>query len=89
MVSSLDFADSLELCKHENFDLFILGHSIQHSDKEKLVETVRHGCPAPIISLRRLDEPPVQGADYYIEPDPPQLLKVVATVPRGDASQGG
>ena len=83
VVSSLGFADSLEQCKRDDFDLFILGHSIQDSDKQQLMETFRHECRAPIISLRRLDEQPVQGADYYIEPDPPQLVKVVATVLRG------
>ena len=89
VVSSLGFAEGLEQCKRDNFDLFILGHSIRHSDKQQLVETFRHECRAPIISLRRLDEPPVQGADYYVEPDPPQLLKIVATVLRGAARQHG
>jgi hypothetical protein len=85
VVSSLGFSDSLEHCKRDNFDLFILGHSIQHSDKQKLVETFRRECPAPIISLRRVDEPPVRGADYHVEPDPSQLLKAVAAVLRGGA----
>jgi DNA-binding response OmpR family regulator len=89
VVSSLSFDDSVEHCKRNDFDLLILGHSIQHSDKQQLVETFRHECPAPIISLRRLDEPPVSGADYCIDPDPPELLKVVATVLRGAAGPQG
>ena len=87
VVSALRFADSLEYCKRNDFDLFILGHSIPPSDKQQLMGTFRHGSPAPIISLCRLDESRVQGADYYCEADPSELLKVVAIALRAHRYQ--
>lgn len=78
VVSSLGFTESLKHCHQGNFDLFLLGHSIPHSDKLQLVKTFRKNCPAPIISLRRnAGEEPVDGADYHIEPDPGPLLELV------------
>lgn len=78
VVSSLGFIESLKHCHEGNFDLFLLGHSIPHSDKLQLVKTFRKDCPAPIISLRRnAGEEPVDGADYHIEPDPEPLLELV------------
>lgn len=70
VVSSLGFDDSVEHCRRNDFDLFILGHSIRHSDKQQLVEPFRHECPAPIISLRRLDEPPVSDCRLLHRPRP-------------------
>ena len=78
VVSSLGFTESLKHCHEGNFDLFLLGHSIPHSDKLQLVKTFRKECPAPIISLRRnAGEERVDGADYHIEPDPEPLLALV------------
>lgn len=81
VVSSLGFTESLKRCEEGGFDLFLLGHSIPHTDKLKLVETFREHCPATIISLRRsAGEQPVDGADYHIEPDPEPLLKLVKEI---------
>jgi CheY-like chemotaxis protein len=81
VVSSFGFTASLENCHQGNFDLFLLGHSIPHLDKQKLVETFRKHCPAPIISLRRnAGEQLVDGADYHIEPDPEPLLALVKKI---------
>lgn len=54
VVSSLGVVSSLEHCRAGGFDLFILGHSISHRQKQRLVETFKRFCPAPIISLRRM-----------------------------------
>lgn len=87
VVSSIGFTQSLEHCKQGGFDLFILGHSIPHSDKQHLVETFRRVCPAPIISLRRNSgEELVRGADYHIEPDPEALLNLTSRVLGRDAA---
>jgi hypothetical protein len=64
-----------------------LGHSIPHDEKQKLVETFRRFCPAPVISLRRnAGEQIVDGADYHVETDPEPLLKLVARILRGEAA---
>ncbi|HET7441944.1 MAG TPA: hypothetical protein VFJ47_11635 [Terriglobales bacterium] len=77
VVSSRGFTESLEHCKRGGFDLFILGHSIPHLDKERLVHTFREVSAAPVVSLRRNPaEQLVPGADYHIEPDPEELLSV-------------
>jgi CheY-like chemotaxis protein len=81
VVSSLGFTESLEHCKRGNFDLFLLGHSIPHADKQQLVTAFRRKCRAPIISLRRsAGEQLVDGADHYIEPDPDPLLTLVRRI---------
>jgi DNA-binding response OmpR family regulator len=87
VVSSIGFTESLEHCKRGGFDLFILGHSIPHSDKQELVETFRRVSKAPIISLRRsAGEQLVPGADYHIEPDPEPLLNLASRVLGRDAA---
>jgi DNA-binding NtrC family response regulator len=81
VLSAHGFASSLEHCKQGGFDLFILGHSIPHAEKRKMVEAFRQVCPAPIISLRRgASEQMVDGADFHIEPDPERLLELIAGI---------
>jgi CheY-like chemotaxis protein len=84
VVSSATIQDSIRHCREGNFDLFLLGHSIPSVDKQQLVETFRHYCSAPIISLRsHAGEGFVTGADYHMEADPEPLLKLVAEILRG------
>ena len=81
VVSCLGFTESMKRCEEGSFDLFLLGHSIPHTDKQKLVESFREHCPAKIISLRRnAGEQPVDGADYHVEPDPEPRLKLVREI---------
>ncbi len=62
--SCLGFTEGMARCKRGDFDLFLLGHSIPHADKQELVATFRRHCRGPIISLRRnAGEQPVDGAD--------------------------
>lgn len=81
VISVMGLAAALEKCKEGGFDLFVLGHSIDHSHKCKMVEAFRAACPASIISLRRsTGERPVDGAEYHIDPDPESLLKLIAQI---------
>ncbi len=81
VTSSLGFTHSLEHCRRGNFDLFLLGHSIPQTDKQQLVTTFRQHCTGHIISLRRSPgEQSVDDADFCIEPDPDELLKLVARI---------
>ena len=81
VISTRGFTESLPHCKRGGFDLFILGHSIPVRDKMELIHTFKAVCEAPIISLSRLiGEKKLDGADYHIEPDPEQLLELVADI---------
>ena len=81
VVSALGFEKSLEECKKEGFDVFILGHSIPHAEKRKMVETFRQVCTGVIISLQRgASEPRVVTADFHIDPDPEALLKLIGEI---------
>jgi len=88
--SCANMDESLRHCREDNFDLFILGHSIPSVDKQMLVATFHCSCPAPIISLRtHPGDDVVADADYYLQPDPEALLELVAEIfekkrPRGD-----
>ena len=87
VVSSVGFTASIAHCKEDGFDLFILGHSIPHSDRQQLIDTFRKHCPAPIIALRRnAGDEPVRGADYHIEPDPETLLGLVSDIIHGTSA---
>jgi DNA-binding NtrC family response regulator len=84
VISSNGFDSSLQCCRDGGFDLFVLGHSVPHQEKQKMVKVFRQVCPAPIISLRRnAGEQPVDGADFDIEPDPEPLLKLIADLIKG------
>ena len=81
VVSALDLNSALNHCKSGGFDIFVLGHSIPHAEKEQMVNAFRDSCPNPIISLRRnAGQQPLAGADYDIEPDPEPLLKLIAQI---------
>ena len=87
VVSTMELKASLEKCKEGGFDLFILGHSIDHSEKQQLVESFRHVSAAPFVSLRRnTGERVLEGADFHIEPDPEPLLKLIEEIVRKRAN---
>ena len=75
--------DRLEdLFKHNQgpFDAIILGQSVDDAVKKKLVETLRQRWPAPIISVVSRAGEPIDGADIHTEPDPVELLNVIANL---------
>ncbi len=82
VTSALGLNESLYHCKQGGFDLCVLGHSIPHTDKQKLIREFRAYCPGPIVSLRFLSESDIDGANYYIDPDPKSLLELVAHIAR-------
>lgn len=87
VTSALGFTDAVEHCKNSGFDLFIIGHSILHKDKLHLIETFRHNCPAPILSLERFGENKVP-CDFHASPDDPgNFLKVVDDILAGRPAQ--
>ena len=87
VVSAHGFEESLKCCMQGGFDLFVLGHSIPQEDKLRLVETFRRNCPAPVISLLRAWDAPLDDADVHIQPDPRELLHAVANTLRGVEEQ--
>jgi DNA-binding response OmpR family regulator len=81
VVSALGYEAGLGECNKGLFDLFVLGHSIPQSEKEKMVEAFRRVCQATIISLcHNVGEQIVDGADFHIEPVPEPLLKLIEDV---------
>jgi len=84
VVSSATIQESIEHCREGKFDIFVIGHSIPSVDKQRLVDSFRHYCSAPIIALRsHAGEELDAHADYHIEPDPEALLDLIAEILRG------
>lgn len=83
VVSTLGVEAGLAECKKGDFDLFVLGHSIDYPERQKLVDEFRRSCAAPILCLRRnMGEQPVDGAEFHIEPDPEMLLQTIERILR-------
>lgn len=80
VTSAFGFKESLYQCKQGGFELFILGHSILLSDKQALIKEFRASCPGSILSLRLPSESDVEGADFYVDPDPENVLRLVAQI---------
>src|SRR5262249_17422623 len=79
--SALGFKEATAACGDGEFDLFILGHSIPYSDKERLIALFRSNSPAPILSLWRRDERVLDTVNYVAFSDDPGLLvKNIATI---------
>ena len=89
VISALGFSQAILHCKQGGFDLFILGHSIPLLDKQELIREFRAHCPSPIISLTRVTEPPVDGANFHVYPDPKALLETVAQILNGAKGKQG
>ncbi len=88
VVSTRGFTDSLKRCQEGGFDIFILGHSIPVSDKEHLIQTFHEKCPGPVVSLRRsIGEQRLDGADYHIDPDPEEVLRLISQIVSKIASE--
>ena len=79
VTSALGFVDALQLCKHDTYDLFIIGHSLPRQDKEALLRQIRIGCNTPVLSLYRSNEGPIEGVDYALDASegPQALVKLV------------
>ena len=87
VVSASDFQQALQRCNHgARFDLFVLGHSIPNAEKNALIAAFRAHSLAPVVALKRMGEEPALTADFQIEPDPGQLVAVVARIIEGEAA---
>src|SRR5581483_497109 len=81
VVSTRGFTESLKRCQEGGFDIFILGHSIPVSDKEHLIQAFHEKSPGPVVSLRRsIGEQKLDGAEYHIDPDPEELLRLISQI---------
>jgi len=81
VISAHEFEEAMRHCKSgASFQLFVLGHSIPQTEKEALIAAFRARRCAPVIALKRFGEQPATAADFLIEPDPSQLLKIVSRV---------
>jgi DNA-binding response OmpR family regulator len=81
VVSALGFMEAVVQCEQGEFDLLLLGHTVPRLDQEKLIETFRQHCKAPILSLRRSGEAPVDAAKHHaLSDDPDELLQRVAAI---------
>jgi DNA-binding NtrC family response regulator len=93
VVVPVGLAEGLERCKDGLFDIFVLGRSVPEADKPKLVKAFRRVSAAPIISVpASSDERVADGADFHVQPDPEQLLRLIADLVRrksvGTATSG-
>lgn len=69
VTSCLGFTAAAEQCIENEFDLFILGHSIPQKDKMQLIQAFRTNCPGPVLALRRYSDAPLPCADAHVFPD--------------------
>jgi CheY-like chemotaxis protein len=81
VTTALGFKESLARCEDGGFDLFVLGHSIPHSDKQNLMNKFRQISDAPILALWHPREPVLDTANYLAFSDnPAEFLKAVGVI---------
>ena len=82
VTSAEGFAEAIEVCNRNHFDLVIMGHSIPQKDKRAIVAELRkHGCEAPVLSLLRVNETPIPEATHGVDPrNPQEMLDVVESI---------
>jgi DNA-binding response OmpR family regulator len=85
VTTGLGFGDSLALCGHSGFALFILGHSIPYSDKTRLITRFRETCDAPVLALWRHNERVIDTVNFIaFSDDPAEFLKAVTRILAGE-----
>lgn len=69
VTAALGFAEAMEACKSQpGFELIVIGHSMPRKDKTALIHTLRSmQCDAPVLSVRRHNDPPLPEADYSVD----------------------
>lgn len=82
-ISCIPKTGSGDLFKQTPFDVIILGQSVEDDEKRNLVEAFRQCSSAPIISVPSKDGKPIDGADIHTEPDPEELLSLIANLVHG------
>jgi len=69
VTAALGFAEAMEVCRNEpGFELIVIGHSMPRKDKTAVIQTLRSmRCDAPVLSVRRHNDPPLPEADYSVD----------------------
>jgi CheY-like chemotaxis protein len=78
---ALGFAEAMEACRNEpGFELIVIGHSMPRKDKTAIIHTLRSmQCNAPVLSVRRHNDPPLPEADYSVDSyDGPKVFTAAA-----------
>src|SRR3954452_6526890 len=78
---ALGFAEAMEICESDpGFELIVIGHSMPRKDKTALIHTLRSmQCNAPVLSIRRHNDPPLPEADYSVDSyDGPKVFTAAA-----------
>ena len=81
VTSARGLAEAVARCRNQTFDLFVLGHSIPAADKQLLIQVFHQACPSPVLSLRKMGDAIVAGADHHVFSDNPRvLLEIVESI---------
>src|ERR1700745_261595 len=68
VASAHRFAEASLICKNDHtFDLIVMGHSMPRADKTALIEMLKPHCPAPVLSIRRHNDPPLPEAQFSVD----------------------
>lgn len=66
--SAHGFAEAVEIClvRHD-CDLILIGHTVPQKDKMALIELLRSKCDAPLLSILRYGDTPIQQANFWVD----------------------
>jgi DNA-binding response OmpR family regulator len=67
VVSALRLEEAIRHCKHQKFDLIVLGHSIPPTDKTRLIAAGKKLAGCPTLSITGSDQSPHPGVDYSVD----------------------
>ena len=79
-VSVVGAVCSGDLRRQAPFDVIILGQSVDNIEKRNLIGDFRQCCTTPIISISSKAGEAIDGADIHAEPDPEELLNLIASL---------
>jgi len=81
VTSAYGFAEASRICRlDKSFDLIVLGYTVPRNDKVSLIESITASCKAPILSIRKTGQPPLQGTHCSIDSDSER--EILATAAR-------
>ncbi len=82
VISGVGFTESMDLLSDNNFDLFLLGHSIPQRDKTALIAMAKKIRDCKVLSIRRHGDRPHPDANLSVDADdgPGALLDAVNSV---------
>lgn len=80
VVAAHGFTEATTICRLDRtFDVIVMGHSMPRKDKTALLENLRPNCKAPLVTVRRHNEPPLTEADFSVDSlgSPQDLVRAV------------